>query len=85
MKWRYEKSTKTIRRVPENHWIASMDSWDGAEDHEANAEFIVQACNSHADLLEACRGLIDMITDNRLHGPEVFFAADAIAAAEGGK
>jgi len=37
------------------------------------------------DLLEACQGLLDMITDNRLHGPEVFFAADAIAAAEGGE
>ena len=35
-------------------------------------------------LLEACRGLLDMITNNRLHGPEVIFAADAIAAAEGG-
>ena len=35
------------------------------------------------DLLEACQGLLDMITDNRLHGPEVFFAADAIAKAGG--
>jgi len=30
MKTRYEKGTRTIRSVPENYWIASLDSWDGA-------------------------------------------------------
>ena len=50
---RYEDSTKTIRSVPENHWIATMDSWDGAEDHPANAAFIVRAVNSHDALIAA--------------------------------
>lgn len=47
--WRYETSTKTIRAVPSNHWLASMDSWDGAVDHKANATLIAAA----PDLLEA--------------------------------
>ena len=34
---RYEPSTKTIRSVPENYWLATMDSWDGAVDHAATA------------------------------------------------
>ena len=29
--WRYEPETKTIRSVPENHWICTFDSWDGAD------------------------------------------------------
>ena len=36
--WRYEPETKTIRSVPENHWICTFDSWDGAENHEKNAK-----------------------------------------------
>lgn len=42
-KWRYEAPSKTIRSVPENYWIATMDSWDGAVDHEANAKLIAAA------------------------------------------
>lgn len=41
--WRYEASTKTIRAVPSNHWIASMNSFDAAEDHDANAALIARA------------------------------------------
>lgn len=33
------------------------------------------------ELLDACRGLLDMITDNRLHGAEVYRASDAIKKA----
>jgi hypothetical protein len=35
-----------------------------------------------SDLLEALRALLDMVTDNRLHGPEILKACDAIAKAE---
>jgi len=28
-KLRYEPGTKTIRTVPGNHWVATLDSWDG--------------------------------------------------------
>ena len=48
-----------------------------------DAAFIVQACNSHADLIEALRGMVDMATDSRTHGPEIYAACDAIAKAEG--
>lgn len=34
---RFEYGTRTIRSIPENYWLASMDSWDGAVNHEANA------------------------------------------------
>jgi hypothetical protein len=49
--WRYEASTKTIRSVPANYWLATMDSWDGAVDHEANARLIAAA----PELLEAAK------------------------------
>ncbi len=41
--WKYESETKTIRSYPENYWLASMDSWDGAVNHEANARLIAAA------------------------------------------
>ena len=41
--WRYEEGTKTIRAVPSNYWLATMDSWDGAVDHAANARLIAAA------------------------------------------
>jgi hypothetical protein len=41
--WRYEEGTKTIREVLSDQWIATMDSWDGAQDHTANARLISAA------------------------------------------
>jgi hypothetical protein len=29
--------------MPENYWLATMDSWDGMPDHEANARLIAAA------------------------------------------
>ena len=49
--WRYEPETKTIRAVPSNYWLATMDSFDGAVDHVANARLIAAA----PELLEALR------------------------------
>ena len=49
--WKYEEATKTIRAVPSNYWLASMDSWDGAVDHGANARLITAA----PELLEALK------------------------------
>lgn len=42
-RWKYEEATKTIRSIPENHWIASMDSFDGSENHTKNANLIALA------------------------------------------
>lgn len=53
MKWRYEESTKTIRSIPENYWIATMDSWDGAVNHAANSRLIAAA----PELLAALKAL----------------------------
>ena len=41
--WRYESETKTIRTVPGNHWVASMDSFEGALNHDKNATLIALA------------------------------------------
>lgn len=51
IRWVYEPETKTIRSKPGNHWIASMDSFDGAVDHEYSAKLIAAA----PQLLEALR------------------------------
>lgn len=66
MAWRYEKATKTIRSIPENYWIASMDSFDGAVDHEANGTLIAGA----PDLLAICQEIasdprVDLVTSER--------------------
>jgi hypothetical protein len=62
--WRFEASTKTIRSEPANYWLASIDSWDGAVDHQANARLIAAApelleCLSHIRALasENAKGL----------------------------
>lgn len=49
--WRFESSTMTIRSVPANYWLATMDSWDRAVNHEANARLIAAA----PELLEALK------------------------------
>jgi hypothetical protein len=81
--WRYEPATKTIRSVPANYWLASLDSWDGAVNHEANAALIAAA----PDLLNAVEYLLTIITRNepRLLGMmEVDYARAALLKATGG-
>lgn len=41
--WKYEPETKTIRSSPQNYWLATMDSFDGAVNHDANAQLIAAA------------------------------------------
>lgn len=73
--WRYEVATKTIRSVPANYWLASLDSWDGAVNHEANARLIAAA----PDLLEALHDLLTRPTDPAVRER----ARKAVAKAEG--
>ena len=57
--WRFEESTKTIRAVPSNHWIATMDSWDSAVDHKKNAQLIAAA----PELLDALYDCLEIVQD----------------------
>lgn len=53
-----------------------------AEENEANAKFIVLACNSHYELLEACKAALPMI--KRSVAPMTYSKVSAaIAKAEG--
>lgn len=45
---------------------------------EVNASHIVRAVNNQERLVEALRGLLDMATDNRTHGPEIDAACTAL-------
>lgn len=51
---RYEHSTQTIRSVPENYWLATMNSWDGAIDHGYHA-LLFTAAPAMRDALELIR------------------------------
>ena len=58
------------------------------KDWEANAEFIVRACNSHDDLLEACKALSEYVSGQWLEEWEnrpncLRIAEQAISQAEG--
>ena len=64
-KLKYSEGTKTIRTDPENYWFASMNSWDGALDHEANAAELVRRWNAHEELVEACIKLLAWIDEMR--------------------
>ena len=59
--WIYEKATETIRSKPSNHWLATMDSWDGAVNHDANALLI----SASPDLLESCKEMLFALDNPR--------------------
>ena len=52
---------------------------NGLKEAQANARLIASA----PDLLDSLRDILEMVTDNRLHGEEVYRAANAIRKAEG--
>jgi hypothetical protein len=78
--WAYNEYTRTIRG-PHNHWLATMDSWDGAIDHAANARLIAAA----PDLLAALQAVADYWAGGDV--PEVLDTQmrAAIAKATGGQ
>lgn len=61
-KWTAEKRANWIIRSAEKQ-IATVSFTDSEEEHEANARFIVTACNSHQELLEACKMLLSLVDD----------------------
>lgn len=65
----------------EEHWAVFADGCRGAvadieggltPEAQAKAEFIVRACNSHDELLDAARGLYDLVTELREDGCDLF-------------
>ncbi len=61
--WRFEPDTKTIRSVPANYWLATLDSWDGAIDNNANAAFMIRAVNAHAELVAALQTALPRVEE----------------------
>jgi len=79
---------KSVIKDQNDELIATtVISWADFENFEANAEFIVRACNSHTELLEALELLVKefhpLMTWN--HGYDKLFnkASAAIAEAKG--
>ena len=64
----------------QNQWISTVEAL--RENVAQKERFIEKLLAENLELLDACRGLLDMITDNRLHGAEVYRASDAIKNAE---
>ena len=75
---RYEAATKTIRSVPGNHWLASMDSWDGAIDHDAMALVFAAA----PTLLKELSDLVRRIERDNLHTTQGVDLSKARAACD---
>lgn len=60
--WQIKAGTDgIIRSSADDRWIAKTSVSDptGWDSDAANAEFIVRACNSHEDLLAACRAALE--------------------------
>ena len=57
--WKWEPETKTIRSQKENYWLATMNSFDGAVNNEANAKLIASA----PVMLEALQCIVDAYGD----------------------
>lgn len=88
--WKWETGSKTIRSVPANYWLATMDSWDGQVNNDANAELIVTAVNSFDAMREALIAAQSEIGrmrqemfGNNTQGPVQYRITAALALAQG--
>jgi hypothetical protein len=68
---RYEPGTRTIRTVPGNHWVATLDSWDG--EIAPHRDAFGRLLTSGPVLLEALGTCLGLIT---CHGLAVKLAAE---------
>ncbi len=83
--WKYEPETKTIRSIPGDYWLATMASWDGAIDNEANAQVIAAAPDLLRNLKNMVREWEEIIgteEENRTPADTLEKAKEAIAKAE---
>lgn len=58
--WTWQHDGEVIDIVSEQQTVAMLD--DNGCETEANAEFIVRACNCHEELLEACKELANNVS-----------------------
>ena len=81
--WSFEKHTAGASiKGSGKEWIATLQiSFVDDIEAKANAEFIVRACNSHYDLLEACKKVIN--NWGNLHPKDRQQLRNAVAKAEG--
>lgn len=64
--WFYDNGYIAHKDVDGDYAICEMHTaWDFKE-RDANAEFIVRACNSHYELLESCKKLMAYIDNGTL-------------------
>lgn len=84
----FDSGTKVITCDSESLLIASLEECEveTVAERKANAEFIVRACNSHEELVEALRDLLQVIATDELIPESVSYmqqARAALAKAEG--
>ena len=79
--WKLDDIGYGARINPDIAWVGYGSAHDN-KTHRANAEFIVRACNSHYDLLEA---LQKAVSRQGFTNAELIAARDAIAKATGEK
>ncbi len=70
---------------PSANWIAGCDLQGDPEENRANAEFIVRACNSHEELLEALLRIQDQSACGDPQQEAVLYSIGLIATAAIGK
>ena len=64
--WLVHRMTSTYQipiRSENGTWIGSVDAGriGGGQEGQANAEYIVRACNAYEDLLAACKSVADLL------------------------
>jgi hypothetical protein len=63
-KFIYQPGTKTIRTEKTNYWVATMDSFEGAIDHERNAKLLAAAPTLLAAAQLAMKALAKAVDSN---------------------
>lgn len=85
--WIVNKTKRSLIDSPTVNRIIAETRGESLEEKRSNAAFIVTACNSHDDLLEACKMLIHFIPEDWPmplgYSDVVHQAVNAIAKAEG--
>lgn len=60
--WRYEFETRTVRTVPGNHWLGTLDSWDGAVVRQRDANGALMA--AAPDMLKELEAIAESLASH---------------------